>query len=109
MPLKQKNTLSVSPPANLSQSNANVASLQVEKPQNSEVKEPEEEKEEAEPDRSNLKAYLDQCSGEFTYLMVSPSNLPPPRESPPQQTNLNLGDMGQSQAQTQEALEAIYL
>jgi len=42
--------------------------------------------------------------------MVSPSNLPPPRESPPQQPSLNLGDIGQAQgASTQEALEAIYL
>ncbi len=86
--------------------------LIVQKPHNSflEVKEGEEDKEEAEPDRTNLKLYLDQCSGEFTYLMVSPSNLPPPRESPPQQPSLNLGDVGQSQgAPTQEALEAIYL
>jgi striatin 1/3/4 len=42
--------------------------------------------------------------------MISPSNLPPPRESPPQQQSLSLGDIGQAQGvPTQEALEAIYL
>jgi len=33
--------------------------------------------------RAEFKAFLDQCQAEFTYLMVTPANPPPPRESPP--------------------------
>jgi striatin 1/3/4 len=33
--------------------------------------------------RDDLKSYLDQCQAEFTYLMVTPANPAPPRESPP--------------------------
>jgi striatin 1/3/4 len=63
-----------------------------------------------EPDRSSLKSYLDQCGGEFTYLMVAPSNLQPPRETSPQ-SNLHTGDSEEAHGgeQSQQALEAIYL
>ncbi|KJR86824.1 PRO11 protein [Sporothrix schenckii 1099-18] len=33
--------------------------------------------------RSDLRVFLDQCQAEFTYLMVTPANPMPPRESPP--------------------------
>lgn len=33
--------------------------------------------------RNELKTFLDQCQAEFTYLMVTPANPQPPRESPP--------------------------
>ncbi|KAH6684875.1 striatin Pro11 [Plectosphaerella plurivora] len=36
-----------------------------------------------EPQRADLKAFLDQCQAEFSYLMVTPANPLPPRESPP--------------------------
>ncbi|ROT42410.1 striatin Pro11 [Sodiomyces alkalinus F11] len=36
-----------------------------------------------ESQRADLKAFLDQCQEEFTYLMVTPANPLPPRESPP--------------------------
>lgn len=63
----------------------------------------------AEQDRLGMKSWLDQCGGEYTYLMVSPSNTQPPRESPPPQ--LSLEDIGQARgpAQTQQALEDIYI
>ena len=56
-----------------------------EKPHNSflEVEgdgEGEGEKLEADPDRGNLKGFMDKTQGELTYLMVSPSNPMPPRE-----------------------------
>ncbi|CAK7233772.1 1,2-dihydroxy-3-keto-5-methylthiopentene dioxygenase [Sporothrix curviconia] len=36
-----------------------------------------------EEQRSELRVFLDQCQAEFTYLMVTPANPMPPRESPP--------------------------
>ena len=33
--------------------------------------------------RNDLKTFLDQCQAEFMYLMVTPANPPPPRDSPP--------------------------
>lgn len=36
-----------------------------------------------ETQRSDLKTFLDQCQAEFTYLMITPANPIPPRESPP--------------------------
>ncbi|OIW22933.1 WD40 repeat-like protein [Coniochaeta ligniaria NRRL 30616] len=33
--------------------------------------------------RVDLKSFLDQCQAEFTYLMITPANPIPPRESPP--------------------------
>lgn len=33
-------------------------------------------------ERENLKLFLDQCQAEFTYLMITPANPVPPRESP---------------------------
>ncbi len=38
---------------------------------------------EDESQRSELKSFLDQCQAEFTYLMITPANPIPPRESPP--------------------------
>ncbi|KAL7623713.1 1,2-dihydroxy-3-keto-5-methylthiopentene dioxygenase [Parahypoxylon ruwenzoriense] len=34
-------------------------------------------------ERENLRVFLDQCQAEFTYLMITPANPMPPRESPP--------------------------
>jgi striatin 1/3/4 len=85
------------------------------KPHNSflEVQEPglEDIKEEAKSDREALRAYLDACSSEFTYLMMSPANLPPPRQPSLQQPNLgNLEGRSQTQdAPSRESLEALYL
>ncbi|KAK4221770.1 WD40-repeat-containing domain protein [Podospora fimiseda] len=36
-----------------------------------------------EASRNELKTFLDQCQAEFTYLMITPANPIPPRESPP--------------------------
>lgn len=36
-----------------------------------------------ETQRSELKNFLDQCQAEFTYLMITPANPIPPRDSPP--------------------------
>ncbi|KAK3303949.1 WD40-repeat-containing domain protein [Chaetomium strumarium] len=36
-----------------------------------------------ESSRNELKSFLDQCQAEFTYLMITPANPIPPRESPP--------------------------
>ena len=36
-----------------------------------------------EASRNELKAFLDQCQAEFTYLMITPANPMPPRDSPP--------------------------
>jgi len=36
-----------------------------------------------ERDRDDLKNFLDQCQAEFSYLMITPANPMPPRESPP--------------------------
>lgn len=36
-----------------------------------------------EASRNELKSFLDQCQAEFTYLMITPANPVPPRESPP--------------------------
>lgn len=38
---------------------------------------------EEDPSPTELKTFLDQCQAEFTYLMVTPANPIPPRESPP--------------------------
>ncbi|TLS30644.1 hypothetical protein PpBr36_03057 [Pyricularia pennisetigena] len=38
---------------------------------------------ETDVNRSELKTFLDQCQSEFTYLMITPANPIPPRESPP--------------------------
>jgi len=36
-----------------------------------------------EASRKELKEFLDQCQAEFTYLMITPANPPPPKGSPP--------------------------
>ncbi|KAL8400935.1 hypothetical protein RB594_001093 [Gaeumannomyces avenae] len=38
---------------------------------------------EEDPSPTELKTFLDQCQAEFTYLMITPANPIPPRESPP--------------------------
>jgi striatin 1/3/4 len=65
----------------------------------------------AEEDRLGLKSWLNQCGGEFTYLMVSPSNPQPPQESPPPQPQLSIEDLGQARGlgPTQQTLEDVYL
>ncbi|KAI1389143.1 WD40 repeat-like protein [Hypoxylon trugodes] len=47
-------------------------------------------------ERENLRVFLDQCQAEFTYLMVTPANPMPPRESPPLPLidDLREGDFG---------------
>lgn len=53
--------------------------------------------------RSDLKAFLDQCQAEFTYLMITPANPMPPRESPPLPLldELREGDFGLPTGQQQ--------
>ncbi|KAI0180712.1 WD40 repeat-like protein [Hypoxylon sp. FL1284] len=34
-------------------------------------------------ERENLRGFLDRCQAEFTYLMITPANPMPPRDSPP--------------------------
>lgn len=43
----------------------------------------EVEKTDDESQRTELKTFLDQCQSEFMYLMITPANPLPPRESPP--------------------------
>lgn len=62
----------------------------------------------AAPDKANLLNYLNQCNGEFTYLMVSPSNPQPPHE--PLQQNLHFEeDPRQNGPPSRQAVEEIYL
>lgn len=56
------------------------------KPHNSFLEvEGEGEKTEDDPDRGNVKGFMDKTQGELTYLMVAPSNPLPPREPPPEE------------------------
>ncbi|KAH8590150.1 WD40-repeat-containing domain protein [Bisporella sp. PMI_857] len=79
-----------------------------EKPHNSFLDvEDENGKGEDDPDRGNVKGFMDKTQGELTYLMVAPSNPLPPRESP------QVEDFVQLQAPTfgvpqQQSLEEIY-
>ncbi|KAH8677980.1 WD40-repeat-containing domain protein [Xylariales sp. PMI_506] len=41
------------------------------------------ERSQEDEEREHLKMFLDQCQAEFTYLMITPANPLPPRESPP--------------------------
>ncbi|KAI1084534.1 WD40 repeat-like protein [Whalleya microplaca] len=47
-------------------------------------------------ERESLKNFLDQCQAEFTYLMITPANPMPPRDSPPLPMidDLREGDFG---------------
>ncbi|KAM7199731.1 WD40-repeat-containing domain protein [Naviculisporaceae sp. PSN 640] len=56
---------------------------------------------EDESTRHELKTFLDQCQAEFTYLMITPANPIPPRDSPP----LPLDDLRDGDAFGQQALE----
>ncbi|KAI1826887.1 WD40 repeat-like protein [Xylaria intraflava] len=49
-----------------------------------------------ERDRDDLRNFLDQCQAEFSYLMMTPANPLPPRESPPLpiMEDLREGDFG---------------
>ncbi|KAG4413180.1 hypothetical protein IFR04_013682 [Cadophora malorum] len=58
------------------------------------------------PDRGNLKNFMDKTQGELTYLMVSPSNPLPPREPPPPEEILLQPSYGPGQGQ--QSLEEIY-
>ncbi|KAL2265123.1 hypothetical protein VTJ83DRAFT_6223 [Remersonia thermophila] len=51
-----------------------------------------------EASRNELKTFLDQCQAEFTYLMITPANPLPPRESPPLPVmeDLREGEFGQA-------------
>ncbi|GJC83809.1 striatin Pro11 [Colletotrichum liriopes] len=53
------------------------------KPSDAEGNELDIEKGDDESQRADLKSFLDQCQAEFTYLMITPANPLPPRESPP--------------------------
>ncbi|KAK3944427.1 Striatin Pro11 [Diplogelasinospora grovesii] len=58
-----------------------------------------------EPARNELKTFLDQCQAEFTYLMITPANPVPPRESPPLPM---LGDLHEGDAFGQPALNPAF-
>lgn len=78
----------------------------LEKPHNSFLEvEGDGEKGDDEPDRTNMKGFMDKAQGELTYLMVSPSNPTPPREAPPPEDILPPQSYGQ---QGQQSLEEIY-
>ena len=64
-----------------------------------------EEKQDEDPDRGNLKGFMDKTQGELTYLMVSPSNPLPPRDPPPPEEILLPPSF---QAPGQPSLEEIY-
>ncbi|KAF9874409.1 hypothetical protein CkaCkLH20_07972 [Colletotrichum karsti] len=53
------------------------------KPTDTDGNEIDIEKGDDESQRADLKSFLDQCQAEFTYLMITPANPLPPRESPP--------------------------
>lgn len=65
------------------------------------------EKTEEDPDRGNLKGFMDKTQGELTYLMVSPSNPLPPRE-PPSPEEILLQPPSFGPAPGQQSLEEIY-
>ncbi|QUC21363.1 uncharacterized protein UV8b_05606 [Ustilaginoidea virens] len=46
------------------------------------VQDIEMEKPDDDTQRNELKTFLDQCQSEFMYLMITPANPPPPRDSP---------------------------
>lgn len=78
-----------------------------EKPHNSFLDtEGEGEKADEDPDRGNLKGFMDKTQGELTYLMVSPSNPLPPRDLPPPEEVLLQSSYGPTQGQ--QSLEEIY-
>lgn len=52
--------------------------------------------------RNELKVFLDQCQAEFTYLMITPANPIPPRDSPPLPM---MEDLREGDAFGQQALE----
>ncbi|KAK4216504.1 Striatin Pro11 [Rhypophila decipiens] len=52
--------------------------------------------------RNELKTFLDQCQAEFTYLMITPANPIPPRDSPPLPM---IDDLRDGDAFGQQALE----
>ncbi|KXH63327.1 striatin Pro11 [Colletotrichum salicis] len=53
------------------------------KPYDAHVGELDVDKADDESQRADLKSFLDQCQAEFTYLMITPANPLPPRDSPP--------------------------
>ncbi|KAN0109944.1 WD40 repeat-like protein [Hyaloscypha variabilis] len=77
-----------------------------EKPHNSFLDIEDGEKQDEDPDRGNLKGFMDKTQGELTYLMVSPSNPMPPRDPPPPEEILL--QPPSFQAPGQPSLEEIY-
>ncbi|KAH7039834.1 WD40-repeat-containing domain protein [Microdochium trichocladiopsis] len=62
-----------------------------------------------EDEREHLRSFLDQCQAEFTYLMITPANPIPPRESPPLPVIEDLRDGDQfGMPNNQQALEAAF-
>ncbi|KAL2131776.1 hypothetical protein VTI74DRAFT_4626 [Chaetomium olivicolor] len=55
--------------------------------------------------RNELKSFLDQCQAEFTYLMITPANPMPPRESPPLPM---MEDLREGDAFSQQHLDQSY-
>ncbi|KXJ96301.1 WD40-repeat-containing domain protein [Microdochium bolleyi] len=62
-----------------------------------------------EDEREHLRSFLDQCQAEFTYLMITPANPLPPRDSPPLPVieDLREGDQA-GMHNNQQALEAAF-
>lgn len=52
--------------------------------------------------RSDLRGFLDQCQAEFAYLMITPANPMPPRESPPLPPTDEMQDEYMSMGQQQQ-------
>jgi len=67
------------------------------------------ERTQEEDEREHLRAFLDQCQAEFTYLMITPANPIPPRESPPLPVIEDLREGDQfGMPNNQQALEAAF-
>ncbi|VBB83585.1 Putative Striatin Pro11 [Podospora comata] len=55
--------------------------------------------------RNELRTFLDQCQAEFTYLMVTPANPMPPRDSPPLPV---MEDLRETDAFGQQVIDPVY-
>jgi striatin 1/3/4 len=62
---------------------------------------------EDDPDRGNLKGFMDKTQGELTYLMISPSNPVPPREPLPRE-EISHQPPSFAPAPSQQTLEDMY-
>jgi len=63
---------------------------------------------EEDPDRGNVRGFLDKTQGELTYLMVAPSNPMPPRDSAPVEDIVQMQASNFGIPQNQPSLEEIY-